>query len=66
MPQFKVKCIKKPDETCMVTDITIGRIYIVKWADGDDFKLACDDKGNERFYRPECFEAMPFGTIPSV
>ena len=62
---FKVKCIKMPIESDIVRDISIGKVYEVKWADGDDFKLAHDDKGNERYYRPECFQIVDFETEPS-
>lgn len=50
-----VQCVEKPlKEEFLATDITVGKIYPVKWIDEDDYRIR-DDKGMTRFYRQRFF-----------
>ena len=51
-----VECIEKPSkEEFTTTDVTVGKIYPVKWIDNDDYQIV-DDKGNARYYRQKFFK----------
>jgi hypothetical protein len=51
-----VECIEKPSkDEFTITDVTVGKIYPVKWIDHDDYQIV-DDKGNVRYYRQKFFK----------
>lgn len=51
-----VECIEKPTTKEFVcTDITVGKIYPVKWIDEGDYEII-DDKSKTRFYRHRFFK----------
>lgn len=51
-----VECIEKPSkDEFTITDVTVGRIYPVKWIDNDDYQIL-DDKGKVRYYRQKFFK----------
>jgi hypothetical protein len=57
-----VECIGKPSkEEFRATDVTIGKIYPVKWIDGDDYQII-DDKGKVRYYRHGFFKDAEWQT----
>jgi hypothetical protein len=60
---FKVRCVKLPNNHCIYKDVTIGHIYQGLWRDGDDTKIAKDDKGREGYYyNTDLFEIVDFDT----
>ena len=51
-----VECIKKPSrDECIATDVTVGKIYPVKWIDESDYQII-DDKKKVRYYRRKFFK----------
>ena len=50
-----VECIEKLLRTeFTTTNITVGKVYPVKWIDNDDYQIE-DDKGEIRYYRQKFF-----------
>ena len=51
-----VECIEKPSRNeFTTTDVTVGKIYPVKWIDESDYQII-DDKNQLRYYRQEFFK----------
>jgi len=51
-----VECVEKPSkDEFIITDVTVGKIYPVKWIDESDYQLI-DDKGKSRYYRQKYFK----------
>jgi len=52
---MKVKCIEKPREGFIKTNVTVGKIYSVKKHDSSDYYLT-DDTDEEWYYQTRFFE----------
>ena len=59
-----VECIEVPSkDEFTTTDISIGKIYPVKWIDNNDYQIV-DDKGKVRYYQHRFFKDAEWQNEP--